>query len=74
MIYLLVCVLCLLINYQLIAIKLTYILTKMALNISTNRPYTSSARFFKALALWADAFYKTKYTSVCPSMCFSVHF
>ena len=27
---------------------------------------------FKALALWADAFYKSKCPSVCPSVCLSV--
>ena len=27
---------------------------------------------FKALALWADAFYKLKCPSVCPSVCLSV--
>jgi hypothetical protein len=34
--------------------------------------------FFKASALWADAFYKSKCPSVClyvcPSVCVSVHF
>ena len=30
--------------------------------------------FFKASALWANAFYKSKCTSVCPSVRPSVHF
>ena len=29
---------------------------------------------FKASALWADAFYKSKRPCVCPSVCLSVHF
>ena len=29
---------------------------------------------FKASALWADAFYKSKCPSVCMSVCLSVHF
>ena len=36
--------------------------------------HTAKQGFFKALALRVDAFYKSKCTSVCVSVCPSVHF